>query len=73
MLGDLDDLEAGGVVSTDVVVAGCRGIVISKYWALLQEYGGHISKTSEVYMNLVKEKFSPSDCENVKVYFLERI
>ena len=44
MLGDLDDLEAGGVFSTDVVVAGCRGIVISKYWALLQEYGGHIPK-----------------------------
>ena len=46
MLGDLDDLvkdyvkqlrEAGGVVSTDVVMAAARGIVISKNRALLKD------------------------------------
>ena len=94
MLGDLDDLvkdyvkqlrEAGGVVSTDVVMAAARGIVISKNRALLKDYGGHISiekswaRSLLIRMNFVKRKGStaaklpPADFAKVKGDYLERI
>ena len=93
MLGDLDDVvkeyikqlrTAGGVVSTAVVMAAARGIILSKNRALLQEYGGHIAiekswaRSMLIRMNFVKRKGTnsaklPPDFEKVKSDFLERV
>ena len=93
MLGDLDDVKeyikqlrtAGGVVSTAVVMAAARGIILSKNRALLQQYGGHIAiekswaRSMLIRMNFVKHKgtnsakLPPSDFEKVKSDFLERV
>ena len=94
MLGDLDVVvkeyvkqlrTAGGVISTAVVMAAARGIVLSKNRALLQEYGGHIAiekswaRSMLIRMNFVKRKGTNSaklplsDFEKVKSDFLERV
>ena len=94
MLGDMDDVvkdyikqlrAAGGVISTSVVMAAARGIILSKNRALLQEYRGHISiekswaRSLLIRMKFVKRKGStaaklpPADFEQVKSEFLERI
>ena len=65
MLGDLDDIvkeyikqlrTTGGVISTAVVMAAARGIILSKNQALLQEYGGSTSVVMAAARGIILSK-----------------
>ena len=75
--------EQGGVITTSVVVAAARGIVMAGNCSQLAEFGGHVTLSRcWVYHLLMfvrrkattlKNKYKPTDFDEVKETFLNDV